>query len=672
MKKYLPIIVLLVSSVVASCHHTTRNLDSSAALSSPDGALTLTAETKEGELLYALKKGDQTVLEPSHLGLILREIDLDGGLTLLGSDTGSFDETWQEPWGEEETVRNRYNELRLHLKKDETLLDVVFRLFDDGLGFRYEFPEGGSLDSLAILDERTQFAFPNDPVAYAMPKERFFYYEDYYEKSLLSAKDTIAAPVTMKVSDNLYLSVYQANLTDYASMNLFTRKDAPAGKPVLEVDLVPWSTGEKVFGKTPFVSPWRTVIVAEKTGDLALSRLMLNLNEPSKIEDTSWIEPGRYIGIWWEIHHDLSTWHSGPKHAATTENAKKYIDFAAKHGFSGVLVEGWNKGWDGDWTDSVDMFSFTESYPDYDLREVQDYALSKGTRIIAHAETGGMASHFEEQMEEAFKLYQSIGINTVKTGYVFPKMDRKEHQHSQYGIRHYQGVIETAARYHIMIDNHEPAMPSGIRRTWPNLMTGEAVRGMEWNAFDTEGGNCPEHTVILPFTRGLAGPMDYTPTVFNFDNDRVKGTRPQTTRAKQLALFVILYSPLQMAADMPWNYEGRPEFDFVTSCPTNWSKTLFPAAELGEYVVTARKERGGERWFLGAATNADARDVTISLDFLTPGVRYKAVLFEDGEGADYRTNPYPVSISEKEVDSKTVLALHLATSGGAAIRFEPL
>ncbi len=414
------------------------------------------------------------------------------------------------------------------------------------------------------------------------------------------------------------------------------------------------------------VSPWRTIVMAPTAGDLLLSRMMLNLNEPCRIADTSWLEPGRYIGIWWSIHKKKNTWELGPNHGATTANVKRYIDFAALHGFSGVLAEGWNPGWG-----RGEQVTYLKAYPDFDIEEVCRYALSKDVRFIGHTETWGNAQLLEKEMDEAFAWYHQLGIRVVKTGYVGQYLDGKELAKSQYGIRHYRKVIETAAKHQIMIDNHEPAMPTGIQRTWPNLMTQEGVRGQEYNAWDVRGGNPPAHTTTLPFTRCLAGPTDFTPAIFNF-SEVVKGTHPHSTLAKQLGEFVVIYSPLQMAADAIENYEGQPALTFIESCPTTWSRTLVPHGEIGKYVTVARKERGGDNWFVGSITNEEARELTLALDFLDKGARYRAVIYEDGPDADYETNPYPMTIRQVEVDCNSSLRLRLARSGGAAIRIEKL
>ncbi len=632
---------------------------------SPDGCIRVDVGMEEGRLFYTVQRNDTAIVNKSFLGFTLKEGDFSRNFRLIKATPSSFSETWNQPWGEELTADNTYNQLTIDLEENNGLqrkLSVVFRVFNDGVGFRYVFPEQPNLEAFTIMDELTEFAVAGNPVAWSIPTRTNFF-EGLYKPAPVSQLDTVCTPLTMQAGSNLYLTIHEANLTDYAGLNLALQK----GSTVLKADLTPWSTGEKVFAQTPFVSPWRTILVAQTPGELLLSRLMLNLNEPCRIEDTSWIEPGRYIGIWWAIHMEKYSWRQGPKHGATTANTLRYIDFAAKHGFAGVLVEGWNQGWDGDWTADGHLFSFTQPYPDFDIEKITRYAASKGVRLIGHHETGGATQNYEAQLDSAFALCQRLDINSVKTGYVNPKLDHKEWPNSQYGVRHYRKVIETAARYHVMIDNHEPSMPTGLQRTYPNLMTQEGVRGQEYDAWSADGGNPPEHTTIIPFTRGLAGPMDFTPGTFKFENPVYPNTRVQTTLAKQLALSVILFSPLQMASDMIESYEGNPAFEFITSCPTNWAKTVVPEAQIGKYVTIARKDRNSDSWFVGSITNADTRTTELPLAFLDAGTTYKAKIFADGAGADYRTNPYPVLIEEKEVTAETVLPLALAPGGGTAI-----
>ncbi len=639
---------------------------------SPDGKISLTTGMDEGRPYYELKRGTEAVIARSYLGFKLKDSDFSNDFRIKVVKRASHDETWQQPWGEEIEVHNHYNELAVLFEERGGLhreLSLTFRMFNDGVGFRYAFPKQKHLKDFVIMDEQTEFALPWDAKAWSIPTYGTKYYEALYTATPISRKDTVSTPLTIMANDSLYLALHEANLTNYAGLNLALEKGK---KTTLRAVLTPWSTGEKVFASTPFCSPWRTIIVGRKPADLILSRLMLNLNEPSKIENTSWIDPGRYIGIWWGMHMEKYTWAQGPKHGATTTNTMRYIDFAAKHGFSGVLVEGWNWGWDGDWTAHGDLFSFTHAYPDFNLKRITEYARSKGVKLIGHHETGGATLNYEAQMDGAYTLYRSLGVNVVKTGYVNPLLDNKEQHSSQYGVRHYRKVIETAARYGIMIDNHEPVMPTGLQRTYPNLMTQEGMRGQEYDAWSPDGGNPPDHTCIIPFTRGLAGPMDFTPGTFNFVNTVHPGTRVQTTLAKQLALNVVLFSPLQMASDMIENYENQPAFSFITSCPTTWARTVVPDAKIGEYIVIARKDRRSENWFIGCITNEKARAIELSLDFLDNGSTYKATLYCDGDSADSFTNPYPVVISEREVNAGTVLLLNLKKGGGAAIRVEKI
>ena len=638
---------------------------------SPNGKISLSFGVDSGRVFYTVRHHDRTVIDTSYLAIDARQFSIGRNSELRGTHRDSHDETWETVWGEESTIRNHYNEISADFAELDSAgvsFSIVFRVFDDGVGFRYVIPRQEAVAQITVTDEATEFNLHEDAVAWSIPWNHE-YYEHVWEPRLVSKLDTVSSPLTIKVTDSLYLAIHEAALTDYAKMNLMPDAE---GSTRLKSYLTPWSNGDKVRAQGEMSTPWRTVIVAECPGDLMLSRLMLNLNEPCAwADDTAWIEPGRYIGIWWGMHMKDYTWEQGPNHGATTENTKRYIDFAAANGFQGVLVEGWNEGWDGDWSANGDKFSFTKAYPDYDLEELAAYAREKGVKLIAHHETGGAATNYENQLDSAFALCQRLGINSAKTGYVNRLIDGKELHDSQYGVRHYRKVLDTAAKYHVMIDNHEPVMPTGLQRTLPNLMTQEGVRGCEYDAWSTDGGNPASHTVTLPFTRGLAGPMDYTPGIFNYENKAVPGTRPHTTIAKQLAMAVVLYSPLQMASDMIENYENRPEFEFLTICPTTWDKTVVPEASIGQYVTVARKERGGDRWFLGAMTGDNKRCTKLSLDFLEPGVKYVAKVFADGDNADWETNPYPVQISEIEVDSTSRLPLNMARSGGAAVVLTP-
>ncbi len=636
-------------------------------VSSPDGALTVTLGVDNGQAWYRVDRGSEPVIGRSALGLSIKDADLQGGVGMGKALRASLDETWSQPWGEDAQVRNHYNQVtvRLHERRGaKRYIDVVCRAYDDGVALRYEFPRQPGLQDFVIIDELTQFALPTDAPTWSIPALTP-YYEGIYTREPVSRKGNMSGPVAIEAGDSLYLAIMDANLTDYATMN-FSHDGT-----VLKADLVPWQNGDKVRVGDTRVSPWRAIIIGRRPADILLSRLPLNLNEPCRIQDTSWIKPTKYVGIWWALQKQRWTWSQGPRHGATTDNTKRYIDFAARHGLGGVLVEGWNYGWDTDWTRHGDEFSFTKAYPDYDLEGLCRYAAEHGVRIIAHNETGGAARNYEDQIEDAYRLYESLGINTVKTGYVNAHFYNGELQHSQWGIRHFRKVIETAARHHLMIVNHEGAMPSGLQRTWPNLIATESMRGQEYNAFDRRGGNPPYHECILPFTRGLGGPMDFTPGIFEYRNDSVPGTRPQTTLAHQLAEYVVIYSPGHMAADQIENYEHQPAFKFIEDVPTNWERTLVPHAAIGQYVTYVRQERGTDNWYVGSVTDDQARDLALSLDFLSPGKRYQAIIYEDGPDADYRDNPYPMTIRRLEVGSDTVLRLHLAPGGGAAIQILP-
>ena len=632
-------------------------------VSSPDGTLTVTVGVDGGHAWYQVTRGQERIIDRSALGFVLGDGDFKDNFKMGKVTRTSLDETWSQPWGEDAQVRNHYNEMRVRLQEKggkKRYIDVVFRAFDDGIAFRYEYPRQAGLQDFVILDEVTQFVLPTEAQAWSIPALTA-YYEGVYTREPLSRKGKMSGPVALEVNDSLYMAIMDANLTDYSTMNF-----APSGT-TLKVDLVPWQNGDKVRVGDTRVSPWRAVIIGRKAADILLSRMVLNLNDPCRIQDTSWLKPSKYVGIWWAMQKQQWTWAQGDRHGATTANTKRYIDFAARHGLGGVLVEGWNYGWDDDWTRYGDKFDFTHPYPDYDLQGLCRYARERGVRIIAHNETGGAAQNYENQLEDAYRLYESLGINTVKTGYVNSHFYNGELQHSQWGIRHFRKVIETAARYHLMIVNHEGAMPSGIQRTWPNLIATESARGQEYNAFDRQGGNPPYHECILPFTRCLGGPMDFTPGIMEYSNVAVPGTHPQNTLAHQLAEYIVIYSPGHMAADLIENYEHQPAFKFIEDVPTNWERTLVPQAAMGKYVVYARQERGTDNWYIGGVTDDEARDFDLTLDFLGDG-EYTAMVYEDGPDADYRTNPYPMTIRRLDVNRTTVLHLHLAPGGGAAVQ----
>lgn len=667
MKQVFQILLVLLSITNQSC-----SLQTECVAESPNKEICLGFFLKEGVPHYQLDYKGKRIIEASKLGFAFKEHDsLVGDFQIVKTNQDHVNTEWEQPWGEFKTIKNHHNALVVELEEisgEKRKLNLYFKLFDDGLGFRYEFPEQESLNQFVIMDELTEFRFTeNHDVWWAPVHSENSFYESIYKKNKISETDTINTPATFELASGPYLAIHEANLTDYASMTLRKSSDTS-----FEADLVPWSNGDKVYVNAPFKTPWRTIILGDKPGDLATSSITLNLNEPCTIEDTSWIEPSKYIGIWWGMHLEKYTWGQGPKHGATTKNAKEYIDFAARHGFNGVLIEGWNYGWDGKWYEDGSAFDFTKPYPDFDLEEISRYAARNNVRIIGHHETGGDVSNYEAQMENAFKLYHKNAINAVKTGYVNALLDGKEWHDGQFGVRHYRKVIETAAKYKIMINNHEPVKGTGLQRTYPNLMSQEGARGQEYDAWSSDGGNPPHHTATLPFTRMLAGPLDFTPGTFNFDYQTANKARVQTTLSKQLALYVIIFSPQQMASDLPENYEGHEAFSFIKEVPVLWEDTKVLDGKIGEYVVKARKDWNSEEWYLGAITNQDQRTLKVDLSFLDENKTYKAQIYEDGKGANYKTDPYPIKIKSQKVSNTQIMELSLAPGGGTAIRFIPI
>lgn len=647
-------------------------------VASPDAVLSVRVGLDEGHPVYEVTRFGEPVIARSRLGLVFADApSLAAGLRILKAQARNHDETWEQPWGERAQVRNRYHELRVDFAREggaERVLSVVFRVYDDGVGFRYEVP-GAPDVARTISDEATEFALTGDHEAWWIGAYLPNRYEYLYRHTPLSGIRKAETPLTMKTAQGLYLSFHEAALVDYAEMTL-----AHVGGYRLKADLVPWSDGARVKTKGAFRTPWRTILVTDSAAALIdAADLELNLNEPNRLGDVSWVEPGKYVGVWWEMHIGKSTWGSGPRHGATTANVRRYIDFAARYGFKGVLVEGWNRGWDGNWMANADQFDFTTPYPDYDFDGLARYAREKGVRLIGHHETSGGIANYERQLEDAMAYMESHGVRAVKTGYVrvnghIPRPlpgggTAAEWQHGQYMVRHYQKVLEVAARHRIAINTHEPIKDTGLRRTWPNWLTREGARGQEYNAWSA--GNPPEHTVILPFTRLLAGPMDFTPGIFDLS---FKGPdspfRVHTTLAKQLALYVVIYSPLQMAADLPENYEARPDaFQFIRDVPVNWRESRALAGEIGDYVVIARADRASDDWYLGAITDETGRRLKVPLGFLEPGRRYRAEIYRDADDADWRSNPEAIAIEKREVTAADTLVLRIAPGGGTAIRF---
>ncbi|MEL1263730.1 glycoside hydrolase family 97 protein [Pseudoxanthomonas putridarboris] len=666
-------LIALLSSLLAAAAHAAP----AARVASPDGSIVVELSTdNDGRPAYAVSRKGRPVIAPSRLGFLLLDAPkFERNIEIVQPRTRGFDETWEQPWGERRFVRNHYNELQVTLKekaKPFRSFDVVFRVFDDGLGFRYVFPDQPELKEVRIGEELTEFTLASNATAWWIPAGEWNREEYLYHRTPVQQVGDAQTPITFKLADGTHLSIHEAALVDYSGMNLTRVEDRR-----LKADLTPGIGEGKVIRAAPFATPWRTLQLSDDAAGLAMSNLILNLNEPNALGDVSWVKPMKYVGVWWEMHLDLKSWASGPKHGATNENVRKHIDFAAKHGFGGVLVEGWNVGWDGDWFGNGEDFSFTQSYPDFDLEALSDYARSKGVVLIGHHETSGNAAHYEAQMGDAFDLYQRVGVPAVKTGYVADAsqakvtgIDGKRHyawHEGQDMARHHLKVVTEAAKRHISVNPHEPIKDSGLRRTYPNWITREGARGMEFSAWG-QPGNPPEHEANLVFTRLLAGPMDYTPGIFGMKTRSTDGIA--TTWAKQLALYVVIYSPLQMAADLLENYEKNPApFQFIKDVPVDWEDTRVLNGEVGDYVTIARKERGGDNWYLGALTDEDGRTLTVPLSFLDEGRRYTAQVYRDGDKANWKTAPQDIVIEERELTRADTLTLKLAPGGGQAIRF---
>jgi len=633
---------------------------------------------REGGLYYSVSRDGRPILLPSRLGFVFRGGDsLYTGLRITGSSRASHDETWTQPWGEVARVRDHHQELRVRVAEQggrQRRFAVVFRVFDDGVGFRYEVSDSAGFEGYEMMDELTEFAFADNARAWWIPStccdpDR---QERLYSSGPLSRLDSVQTPLTLQTAAGVQVVIHEAALTDYAGMYLVR-----TGNRTLRAFLPRWADGVAVRGTAPFQTPWRTLQLADRPEDLAPSVLGLNLNPPSVIQDTRWIHPMKYDGIWWGMHLNTMTWPAGPHHGATTANTRRYLDFAAANGLGGTLVEGWNLGWELPWFGGRGHFSYTQSYPDFDLPGLAAYARQKGITLIGHHETGSNVENYEQQLDSAMALYRRVGVGAVKTGYVGDFTELGHAHQGQYMVRHQRHVLETAARYGIMLDVHEPIKDTGERRTWPNMMSREGARGQEYNAWGGEGGNPPEHETILFFTRMLAGPMDFTPGIFDLlltstGHARTpEEARPRTTLAKQLALYVVLYSPLQMAADLPENYAGQPGFQFIRDVAVDWDTTRVIQGRIGDYVIVARKQKGADSWFLGAITDEEARTFDVPLDFLAPGHRYVAEVYADGPGANWRDNPLPVAISRRDVTSASRLHIVLAPGGGQAIRIRP-
>lgn len=644
-----------------------------------------------GQAAYHVLRGDKTVIDTSLLGFsLLDQAPIAGGLEVKKAENRSFKETWETVWGQSRIVENNFNELMLELEEKAApnrRFRLVFRLYDEGLGFRYEFPEQEALNELVILEENTEFRLAGDHLCWWEPGD-WDIYEHVYNTTRFSEIDAISkrdhpnlaqtyiphnavnTPVTMKTDDGLFLSFHEAALYDYAGMTLLVDKENLQWKSML----VGGPDTFKVKVKLPFQTPWRTIQIAEQAGELLESNLILNLNEPSKLQETEWIQPMKYVGIWWEMHLGMSSWDmAGKNHGATTQNAKRYIDFASANKIQGLLVEGWNTGWEYWWGAGRDTcFDFVTPYADYDIEEVVRYGKEKGVALIAHHETASSVAQYDKQLDTAFQYLEKLGVHAVKTGYVGTIIPKGHYHQGQYMVNHYQRVVETAAKHKVMVDSHESIKDTGIRRTWPNYMARETMRGQEFDAWSIDM-NPPEHLVMLPFTMGLAGPVDYTPGIFNLKFDAFKDkNQVNTTLAKQLATYVTLYGPLQMAADLPEHYKDHPAFQFIRDVAVDWDVSHVLNGEVGDYLTIARKERGAERWFLGSITDENPRELNIALDFLSEGKTWEATLYIDGPDAHWDKNPSSYVIENKQVKKGDTLPLKLAPGGGAAVYFRPL
>ena len=689
-------------------------------VSSPNGAISVSFSLADGgRPTYEMTYKGRPVVKPSHLGLELAkdkhatkgfaETSLMDGFTESHSEVSSFDETWKPVWGETATIRNHYNELLISLSQDHTgrQMNIRFRVYDDGMGLRYEFPQQDSLVYFIVKEEHTQFAMTGDHTAWWLPgdydtqeqetqesrlseiRARFHDAVNWSNSSVANFSETgVQTSLQMKSQDGLYINIHEAALVNYPAMHL----NLDDKHMVFESWLTPDATGNKAYVQVPFNTPWRTVMVSDDARDMLSSNLILNLNEPCKIEDTSWIHSTKYCGVWWEMIVGKSSWnytddlpsvdiykvdwkHVRPngRHAANTENVKRYIDFAAKNGLQEVLVEGWNIGWE-DWANrwKWDVFDFVTPYPDFDIQYLNEYAHSKGVKLMMHHETSSSTINYERHLEDALNLMNRYGYDAVKTGYVGDIIPRGDFHFSQSMVNHYQYVVEQAAKHHVMVNGHEAVRPTGLCRTWPNLVGNESARGTEYEAF---GGSAPSHTVLLPFTRLQGGPMDYTPGILETQlstwSDNPSWVR--TTLCGQLALYLTMYSPLQMAADLPENYEKYDDaFQFIRDVATDWDDSRYLEAEPARYITVARKAKGTDRWFIGGKCNEDGHQSDLRLDFLDKGKKYVCTVYADAKDADYEKNPKAYTISRRTVKQGDRLCLKMAPGGGFAVSLFPV
>ena len=644
---------------------------------SPDGQIVVTVSTDNDERpVWSLSRKGKLLIAPSSLGFLFTDGPaLQRGFRVDSAERGRADATWELPWGERRFVRDHHNELLVRFRQHESrggyMMNVRFRLFDDGIGFRYELPEQSGMKTARIADEVTEFDIASPGTAWWITGGEWNRYEQIYQKTPIDGVATAHTPITMRLDDGTHLAFHEAALVDYSAMWL---KRAEGRK--FRTTLSPSSGGSRVVRDLPFATPWRTIRIADDAAGLVESDLELNLNEPNRLGDVSWVKPMKYIGIWWGMIRGPWSWGEGPNHGATTTRAKQYIDFAAKHGFRGVLVEGWNTGWNGG------LFDFTRPAADFDLKVVADYARAKGVTLIGHHETNGNVANYEAQLEDAMKLYGGLGVASVKTGYVadaggivapgdLPGTTRREWHDGQWQVRHHQRVVETAAKYRIAVNAHEPVKDTGLRRTWPNMITREGARGMEYNSWSAFANGGPDHEPTLVYTRMLSGPMDYTPGVLSLAGSNE--VPMASTLAKQLGLYLAIYSPVQMAADRIENLAKHPrELAFIGQVPTDWAESRLIAGEVGDYAIFARKDRASADWYVGGVNDGTARTLTLRFDFLDAGSNYTVTIYRDGEGATYLTDArHRIAYETIRVKKGDTYKLWLAPGGGAAMRFHP-
>ncbi|RLD26147.1 MAG: glycoside hydrolase family 97 protein [Bacteroidetes bacterium] len=700
--KYIKLSIIVLSIIIFSC---SKEKDLPTVITSPNNTIQIDFNlTEKGVPSYKVSFENEEVIKTSTLGFNLKDFpDINEDFEIINSTTNSFNETWQMPWGEQLDVVNNYNELIIELQETvapNRKINIVFKAYDDGIGFRYEFPEQDNFIEIFITDENTQFNLTEDYKTFWIPGD-WDIYEHLYSTTKFSKIDalkyrdhsnlaqtqipenSVNTPVTMVGKSGLHLSFHEAALVDYSGMTLKV--------DTLNLSMQSGLVGSrnqdyKVKRTLPFHTPWRTIHITKNAPDLIESNLIVNLNEPNKLGDVSWIKPTKYTGIWWEMHLGKSTWDMSAKqdmtthttqakphgkHGATTKNAKAFIDFSAKNNIGAVLIEGWNTGWEHwiGFEDREGVFDFVTPYPDYDLQEVVRYGKEKGVEIIMHHETSAATETYTKQQDTAFALMQSLGIHAVKTGYVGKILPKGEYHHGQYMVNHYNNTVEKAAKYQVAINAHEPIKATGLRRTYPNTISREGLRGQEFNAWASDGGNPPEHISIVAFTRMLSGPIDFTPGIFDIKFDKYKkDNQVNTTIAQQLALFVVIYSPVQMAADLIENYEANLEaFQFIKDVGVDWKQTQVLNGEIGDFVTIARQERETGNWFIGSITDENSRELNINLDFLEEGQSYSAIIYKDGNNAHWNDNPLALDIETVTVTKDTKLTLNLAQGGGAAI-----